>query len=52
MHAYAQALDMQASAVTAGGLRSAGSVTVARGLSCSAACGLFPGQGSNLCPLY
>ena len=52
MHAHAQAPGTQASAVTARGLQSAGSVTVARGLSCSAACGLFPGQGSNLCPLY
>ena len=28
------------------------SVVVARGLSCSAACGTFPDQGSNLCPLH
>ena len=28
-----------------------GSVVVARGLSCSAACGFFPDQGSNPCPL-
>ena len=28
------------------------SVVVARGLSCSVACGIFPGQGSNLCPLH
>ena len=28
-----------------------GSVTVARGLSCSAACGIFPDQGLNPCPL-
>ena len=27
------------------------SVVVAHGLSCSAACGIFPDQGSNLCPL-
>ena len=26
-----------------------GSVPVAHGLSCSAACGIFPGQGSNPC---
>ena len=25
---------------------------MAYGLSCSAACGTFPGQGSNLCPLH
>ena len=29
-----------------------GSVVVAHGLSCSAACGTFPNQGSNLCPLH
>ena len=29
---------------------SAGSVAVAHGLSCSAACGIFPDQGSNPCP--
>ena len=28
------------------------SVVVARGLSCSAACGIFPDQGSNRCPLH
>ena len=34
------------------GSRSAGSVVVAHGPSCSAACGIFPDQGSNLCPLH
>ena len=29
-----------------------GSVVVARGLSCSAARGIFPDQGSNACPLH
>ena len=29
-----------------------GSVVVAHGLSCPAACGIFPDQGSNLCPLH
>ena len=33
-------------------LQSAGSVIVAHGPSCSAACGIFPDQGSNPCPLY
>ena len=33
------------------GLQSAGSVVVAHGLSCSAACGIFPDQGSNPCLL-
>ena len=34
------------------GSRHAGSVIVAHGPSCSAACGIFPDQGSNLCPLH
>ena len=32
--------------------RRAGSVVVAHGPSCSAACGIFPDQGSNLCPVH
>ena len=32
--------------------RRAGSVIVAHGPSCSTACGIFPGQGSNPCLLY
>ena len=34
------------------GSRRAGSVIVAHGLSCSAACGILPDQGSNPCPLH
>ena len=34
------------------GSRHADSVVVAHGPSCSAACGIFPEQGSNLCPLH
>ena len=34
------------------GSRHAGSVAVAHGPSCSAACGIFPDQGSNPCPLH
>ena len=34
------------------GSRRAGSVIVAHGPSCSAAYGIFPDQGSNLCPLH
>ena len=34
------------------GSRCAGSVIVAHGLSCSAAWGIFPDQGSNPCPLH
>ena len=32
--------------------RRAGSVVVAHGPSCSAACGIFPDQGSNPCPMH
>ena len=34
------------------GSRYADSVVVAHGPSCSAACGIFPDQGSNPCPLH
>ena len=34
------------------GCRRAGSVIVAHGPSCSAACGIFPDQGLNPCPLH
>ena len=34
------------------GSRRAGSVVVAHGLSCSAACGILPDQGLNPCPLH
>ena len=34
------------------GSRRAGSVVVAHGSRCSAACGIFPDQGSNPCPLH
>ena len=34
------------------GSRRAGSAIVAHGPSCSAACGILPEQGSNLCPLH
>ena len=34
------------------GSRRAGSAIVAHGPSCSAACGIFPDQGSNLCLLH
>ena len=33
------------------GSRRAGSVIVAHGPSCSVACGIFPDQGSNPCPI-
>ena len=34
------------------GSRRAGSAVVAHGPSCSAACGVFPDQGPNPCPLH
>ena len=34
------------------GSRRAGSVIVPHGCSCSVACGIFPDQGSNPCPLH
>ena len=48
----ARALGTRASIAVARGLSSTGSVVVAHGLSCSVACGIFPDQGSNLCPLH
>ena len=47
-----RALGARASGVVARRLWSAGSVIVAHGLSCSAACGIFADQGSNPCPLH
>ena len=34
------------------GSRRTGSVVVTHGLRCSVACGIFPDQGSNPCPLH
>ena len=34
------------------GSRAQASVVAVHGLSCSAACGIFPDQGSNPCPLH
>ena len=46
-------LTIAASLVRSTGSRRAGSVIiVAHGPSCSAACGILPDQGSNLCPLH
>ena len=47
----ARALGTQASVAAAPRLYSTGSVVAAHRLSCSAACGISPDQGSNLCPL-
>ena len=48
----AWALGVWASVVVARGLQSAGSVVVAHQLSCSVACGVFPDQNLNPCPLH
>ena len=45
-------LTIAASLVGSTGSKRAGSVVVAHGPSCSAACGIFPDQGSNPCPLH
>ena len=45
-------LTIAASLFGSTGSRRAGSVVVAHGPSCSAACGIFPDQGSNPCPLH
>ena len=43
----AQAVGAQASVVS-----TRGSVVVMYGLICTMTCGIFPGQGRNLCPLH
>ena len=48
----ARAPGAQALVLAAHGLLSADSVVVVRELSCSAACWIFPDQGSNLCLLH
>ena len=55
----AQALGSQASVVAThgftscrSGFQSTGSVFVLQGFSCSIACGIFPDQGLNPCPLH
>ena len=45
-------LIMVASLVAELGLLSVGSVVVVLGFSCPVACGIFPDQESNLCPLH
>ena len=45
-------LTIVASLVGSTGSICAGSVVVAHGPSCSTACGIFPDQGSNLCPRH
>ena len=45
-------LTIAASPLQSIGSRRAGSVIVAHGPSCSAACGIFPDQGSYPCPRH
>ena len=53
LHRSARAsLTIAASLVGSTASRRAGSVVVARGPSCSTACGILPDQGSNPCPLH
>ena len=47
-----QQLWLMDSVVVAHSLQSTGSVVVAHGLTCSAACGIFPDQGLSLSPLH
>ena len=48
----ARALDARASVAVAHRRQSTGSVALAHGPSCSAACGILPDQGLNPCPLH
>ena len=52
LHRGARASHYRGLSLRSTGSRRAGSVVVARGPSCSVACGIFPDQGSNLCPLH
>ena len=45
-------LWVPSSVLAARGLWGAVSAVVALGLSCSAACGIFPDEGLNACPLH
>ena len=50
--AVASLLQSTGSRVQASVVAVLGSVVVVHGLSCPVACGIFPDQGSNLCPLH
>ena len=52
LHRGAQASLLWPLLLRSTGSRRTGSVVVAHGPSCSAACGIFPDQGSNPCPLH
>ena len=50
--AWASVVMVRGLSSCARGLQSAGSVVVTHRLSCSVACGIYPDQGSNPCPLH
>ena len=52
LHRGARASHYRGLSLWTTGSRRAGSVIVAHGPSCSAACGIFPDQGSNPCVLH
>ena len=52
LHRGARATHYRGHSLRSTGSRRAGSAIVAHGPSCSAACGIFPDQGSNPCPLH
>ena len=52
LHRGARASHYRSLSLRSTGSRRAGSVVVAHGPSCSAACGIFPDQGSNPCTLH
>ena len=52
LHPGARASHCRGLLLRSTGSSRAGSVIVAHGPSCSAACGVFPDQGSNPCPLH
>ena len=52
LHRGARASHYRGLSLRSRGSRRSGSVVVAHGPSCSAACGIFPDQGSNPCPLH
>ena len=52
LHRSVRASHYRGLSLRSTGSRRAGSVVVAHGPSCSAACGIFPDQGSNPRPLH
>ena len=52
LHRGARASHYRGLSLRSTGSRCTGSVVVAHGPSCSVACGIFPDQGSNPCPLH